>query len=66
MGFAWDCGHTLDAEHAAALLHQHGIWLAGIDSIGDKFIELDVFGTEPCSTPKVIPESTSPTKLLPV
>ncbi len=33
------------ATHAAQLLNQHGIWLAGIDLIGPKIIETNVFST---------------------
>ncbi|MFK7821527.1 MAG: hypothetical protein AB8G99_22625 [Planctomycetaceae bacterium] len=33
------------ATHAAQLLNQHGIWLAGIDLIGSKIIETNVFST---------------------
>ena len=33
------------AQHAASLLHEQGIWLAGVDLIGDKIIEFNVFST---------------------
>ena len=33
------------AEYAAKLLNDHGIWLAGVDLIGDKIIEFNVFST---------------------
>ena len=33
------------ATHAAQLLNRHGIWLAGIDLIGSKVIETNVFST---------------------
>jgi glutathione synthase len=33
------------AEHAAELMAKHGIWLAGVDLIGDQIIELNVFST---------------------
>ncbi|MDA8563187.1 hypothetical protein N9L06_01920 [Mariniblastus sp.] len=33
------------AQYAAKLLNQHGIWLAGVDLIGDKIIEFNVFST---------------------
>ncbi len=33
------------AEYAAKLLQEHGIWLAGVDLIGDKIIEFNVFST---------------------
>ena len=33
------------AEYAAKLLFEHGIWLAGVDLIGDKIIEFNVFST---------------------
>lgn len=32
-------------QYAANLLHEHGIWLAGVDLIGDKIIEFNVFST---------------------
>ena len=32
-------------QHAAKLLYEHGIWLAGVDLIGDKIIEFNVFST---------------------
>ncbi len=32
-------------EYAAKLLHDHGIWLAGVDLIADKIIEFNVFST---------------------
>lgn len=32
-------------QYAAKLLHQHGIWLAGVDLIGRKIIEFNVFST---------------------
>ena len=35
----------LAVEHAAKLLNEHGIWLAGVDLIGDKIIEFNVFST---------------------
>ena len=33
------------AEYAAKLLHENGIWLAGVDLIGYKIIEFNVFST---------------------
>ena len=33
------------AQYAAKLLFKHGIWLAGVDLIGDKIIEFNVFST---------------------
>ena len=33
------------AEYSAKLLMKHGIWLAGVDLIGDKVIEFNVFST---------------------
>ena len=33
------------AEYAAELLNAHGIWLAGVDLIGDRIIEFNVFST---------------------
>ena len=33
------------AEYAARLLADHGIWLAGVDLIGDRIIEFNVFST---------------------
>ena len=33
------------AQFAAKLLHDQGIWLAGVDLIGDKIIEFNVFST---------------------
>ena len=38
-------GARAAAEYAAKLLHDHGIWLAGVDLIGDKIIEFNVFST---------------------
>ena len=32
-------------HHAAGILQQHGIWLAGVDLISDKIIEFNVFST---------------------
>ena len=32
-------------QYAAKLLHEHGIWIAGVDLIGDKIIEFNVFST---------------------
>lgn len=32
-------------QYAAKLLHEHGVWLAGVDLIGDKIIEFNVFST---------------------
>lgn len=32
-------------EHAARILNDHGIWLAGVDLIGDQIIEFNVFST---------------------
>ena len=32
-------------EHAARYLHQNGVWLAGIDLIGSKIIEFNVYST---------------------
>ena len=32
-------------QYAAKLLDQHGIWIAGVDLIGDKIIEFNVFST---------------------
>ncbi len=33
------------AKYAAELLNAHGIWLAGVDLVGDKIIEFNVFST---------------------
>lgn len=38
-------GAVAATQHAASLLHEHGIWLAGVDLIGDKIIEFNVFST---------------------
>lgn len=36
---------SVAAQYAANLLHENGIWLAGVDLIGDKIIEFNVFST---------------------
>ena len=38
-------GALAAAQYAALLLHEQGIWLAGVDLIGDKIIEFNVFST---------------------
>ena len=40
-----DASMLAAATHAAQLLNQQGIWLAGIDLIGQKIIETNVFST---------------------
>ncbi len=38
-------GARVAVESAACLLNEHGIWLAGIDLVGDRIIEFNVFST---------------------
>lgn len=38
-------GALAATQYAAKLLHENGIWLAGVDLIGDKIIEFNVFST---------------------
>ena len=38
-------GALAAATYAASLLNKHGIWLAGVDLVGDKIIEFNVFST---------------------
>ena len=38
-------GALAAAKYAASLLYEQGIWLAGVDLIGDKIIEFNVFST---------------------
>ncbi|MFT5303563.1 MAG: glutathione synthase [Mariniblastus sp.] len=38
-------GALAATQHAAKLLHENGIWLAGVDLIGEKIIEFNVFST---------------------
>lgn len=40
-----DAGMRAAARHAAAVLAARGVWLAGVDLIDDKIIEMNVFST---------------------